>query len=220
MRTAVVDTTTGLMTTPWALFFQNVFSAIGGGSTGGVTDGLQSLLSDEVEGSSATLDITSSLPYLGSLLSDPQQDLGDSGVIPGIYTNTDLTVDARGIITAASSGSIGNGNYTKTVSVDGTALVYDDATKIQWGVSGPSPTGVPKSSVAVTFPVPFLAPPSVVTSPDNYPDGATADPFECYPTNISTVGFTANFFCTILIGGSGASNITYPAHCNWHASGD
>lgn len=88
---------------------------------------------------------------------------------------------------------------------------------VQFGLSDPSPQGGDLASIAVVFPTPFATVPVVVTSPDNYPRGGV-EPFECYPTNITVDGFTANFACSVPTGGGGAT-ITNIVHANWIAIG-
>lgn len=47
--------------------------------------------------------------------------LSDSGVVPGPYTNADVTVDSAGRITAISDGTPGGAGTVTSVAVDGTA---------------------------------------------------------------------------------------------------
>lgn len=110
-------------------------------------------------------------------------------------------------------------NISRVDDAQGSFLELPDGTLIEWGQSNAAGTGGPKVTVNVTFPQPFTAPPIVTCGPDNQPDNTGNQPFLCYPSNISLTGFTANFSCPVLIGGSGASGIHNVVHCQWQAMG-
>ena len=91
--------------------------------------------------SAATLtSITGTSPISVSAGTTPVISLDNSGVTGGIYTNASITVDAKGLVTAASSGSTpgtvngtgANGQvafWIDTDEIDGsTGLTYDSAT--------------------------------------------------------------------------------------------
>lgn len=87
---------------------------------------------------------------------------------------------------------------------------------VQFGKAQQNPTGTDTVALDVAFPTPFDAVPVVTCSPDNTPRATGADPFGCYPTNITTAGFTANFWCAVPTGGGGAT-IDQQVNCNWIA---
>lgn len=65
--------------------------------------------------------VTASSPLSATLGTTPNISLNTSGVVPGVYTNTNLTVDTYGRITAASSGSSGGTGTVTSVSGSGGA---------------------------------------------------------------------------------------------------
>lgn len=66
----------------------------------------------------ATRSIAVSAPLTGggTLASDVSIGLSDSGVVAGTYTNPSMTVNAKGIVTAASTGSTSGVPSTRTIS--------------------------------------------------------------------------------------------------------
>lgn len=132
-------------------------------------------------------------------------------------TNVSITpLGGTGVVTVNSTA--GTGVLTMTSNANGVAANYGNGYVHQFGQAGPSSTGVSKTSLLVTFPVPFAGIPRVVCNAVNDPDnGYGGAVFACYPRAISVVGFSASLACGVTIGGSGPSGIVNPTYVDWIA---
>jgi hypothetical protein len=141
----------------------------------------------------------------------------ESGNTLQIRRRFNQTVSAVNQVIQQSSTAVENSTATITTNNNGTAIANPNGYVHQFGTSSACPTGGAIGTVAVTFPVPFSGIPVVVCNADNNADGFGTSVFSCYPSSITVNGFTANFACGVIIGGSGAAGISNVVHACWEA---
>jgi hypothetical protein len=95
--------------------------------------------------------VTGSAPIASSGGTTPAISLNASGVTPGSYTNANITVTAKGLISTAANGSAGTGTVTHTGNLNANNLVVGNGVadiKTAAATNGQIPIGKPVTAAS------------------------------------------------------------------------